>query len=81
MSVGLTGKAHAFFSWGGDTLEKIADFPDTEEFKLNGCNDVFYVIIERRNIYDNCNNHRYLLNIIDMQNLEQCYVLLYARFF
>jgi hypothetical protein len=26
-----------------------------EEFKLNGCNDVFYVIIERRNIYDNCN--------------------------
>ena len=35
MSVGLTGKAHAFFSWGGDTLEKIADFPDTEEFKLN----------------------------------------------
>ena len=35
MSVGLTGKAHAFFSWGGDALEKIADFPDTEQFKLN----------------------------------------------
>ena len=35
VSVGVTEKAQAFFSWGGDTIEKIADFPDTEQFKLN----------------------------------------------